>query len=168
MEKRIAKKGIALVQKIGYNKYVVRFAVCNYQPSEDEHRPAGKEYVQFASVEFTHKPLLSEIREAIEAAHNADIADAIVNSLTVDGIQVALTLENQANFAAMLQVGVFPATVKIGGAYKEFADKAAFEAFYRECRTHIEHTLAAGRAVKEAYDWSEYEKALAEAEPSQS
>lgn len=163
MKKKISIEGtVALVIKVGYNRYAVRFAIEPYQLKPEEHRKEGVNYVSYASVEFAHKPLLQEVREAIEAAHNADIADAIVNGLTVDGIQVALTLENQANFAAQLQVGSYPANIKIGSGYKEFADKAAFEAFYRECRGHIDTQLQHGRAIKEGYNWEEYRKALAD------
>lgn len=162
MKKKIGKKGLALIMKVGYNKYAVRFAIEDYTPTPEEHRPAGKQYVKYADIEFNHKPILAEIREAIEAAHNADITDAIVNGYTHDGIAVALTLENQSNFAAILAVGTFPMTIKIGSDYATFETKTAFKTFYTGCREHIDAQLAAGRSVKEAYDWQAYADALAQ------
>lgn len=160
MKKQIGKKGLALIMKAGYNKYAVRFAIEDYTPTPEEHRPAGKEYVKYASIEFTHRPTLQEIREAIEAAHNADINEAIINGLTFNGKFVHLSIENQTNFAAMLSAGQYPATVKIGAEYETFETLSDFMAFYRTCRAHIEATLASGRAIKEAYDWSTYAAAL--------
>lgn len=161
MKKQIGKKGLTLIMKVGYNMYVVRFAIEDYTPSERDHRPAGKEYVKYASVEFQHMPTLAEIREAVEAAHNEDISAAIIGGMTYEDKKVSLTIENQTNFAAILNVGTFPATVKIGEEYHTFETKTAFKTFYTACRAHIDSTLAAGRAVKQAYDWNAYADALA-------
>ncbi len=159
MKKQIGKKGLALIMKVGYNKCTVRFAIEDYTPTEKDHRPSG-EYVKYASIEFSHYPTLQELHEAVEAAHNADITETIVNGFEYEGAKVALTIENQTNFAALLAVGTFPATVKIGTGYKTFATKTEFKNFYTACRAHIDETLASGRAVKDAYDWEAYAEAL--------
>ena len=159
MKKQIGKKGIALIMKAGYNKYAVRFAIEDYTPAPEEHRPTGQ-YVKYASLEINHYPTIEEIRKAVEDAHNADITDAIVNGYKYGDKNVALTVENQTNFAAILAIGTFPQTVKIGSEYETFETKTAFKTFYTGCRNHIDTQLAAGRAIKEAYDWQAYADAL--------
>lgn len=160
---------LELVQCINKNlgKYIV---LCECTEIESEQ---GKEYT-YQQAEFSHKPSLDEIKNAILTYVDSKTDEKILSTFVWEGKSVWLSSENQFNYKAAYDLAVqtnganLPVTFKFGTidapVYHEFATIEELNDFFTKAMAHVNSCLAEGWNEKDSYDWSKYEEALSKCE----
>lgn len=168
MKQSQGSKGIALIECINprLQKYRVRWNVKDVKPTEEN---MSSEMVSFMEEEFSHKPNIDEVKNLILNWYNAEIDNKIYSTFYWKGNMVWLDSLAQLNFKAsydLAKEGLYDFTIpfKFGTmdkpTYYTFSGVDELREFYLAAVKHVSDTLAEGWKVKDAIDWSEYEKLL--------
>lgn len=169
MKQSQGSKGIALIECINprLQKYRVRWNVKDVTPTEENK---SSEMVSFMEEEFLYKPNIDEVKNLILNWYNKEIDNKIYSTFTWKGNMVWLDSLAQLNFKAsydLAKEGLYDFSVpfKFGTmdkpTYYVFSDVNELREFYLAAVKHVSDVLAEGWKVKDAIDWSEYEKLLA-------
>lgn len=157
---------LPLVECLNANKskYVVRWGVCEV-PSDRE----GKEYT-YLTQEYTHKPTISDIKDAILGSINSETDAMILQGYVWKDMPVWLSTENQFNYKsehdeAVLTGGTnLPVTFKFGTTeapvYYEFTELDELKSFYKGASDYVKQCLMQGWQRKDGFDFAPYESAL--------
>lgn len=147
----------------GMTKHIVRW---DFQEEQQ-----GDELVcTCMAEEYGTKPTIHDIKETIFAWVNQKATNSIVQDFIYNDVQIWLSNENQANYAAVFAVlmqneSILPITVR-GGSNEAphtltFETAASFRTFWMAARQHIDQTVHAAWQEKDNFDFTDYEQALA-------
>lgn len=116
--------------------------------------------------EFRYRPSADEIKSLISGWINQQTDEKILSGFVYDGCAVWLSTENQFNYKAAYDIAVqfggdtLPVTFKFGSdaepRYRTFTSLDELSDFYLKAMTHIQQTLAAGWAAKDAINLNLY------------
>lgn len=119
---------------------------------------------------FNHKPSIKEIKDIIISHYNKIIDEKIISGFVWKDMPIWLSSENQFNYKAAYDLAVqtqgmnLPIIFKFGTTenpvYYTFSTVQELSEFYLAAMQYINETLAEGWKVKDAIDWTEYEKLL--------
>jgi hypothetical protein len=139
------------LDRIGQNKYELFYGF----GKDNESAETGYNYRQ----RFSYKPSLEEIKETIKATINEATAAKIQSGFVWEGINVWLSMEQQANFNMIASSGIiFPVTLKLGEdangepRYYEFESVEEFNEFRLQVTDFILKTLKEGYEEKDALE----------------
>lgn len=121
---------------------------------------------QWLETDFTGKPTLDEIREAIFGWYNAETDKKILSGFEWNGMAVWLSQENQFNYKSAYDIAVqtngksLPVKFKFGTdtapEYYEFSTLDELTDFYTKALAFIQAALQEGWNAKDAINFDNY------------
>lgn len=159
--------GVALIECVNpySNKWRIRWDVQQNQELDEQGKQKGG--VSYMEEEFTHKPILTEIKELIMSYFNSQIDSKIKKEFVWKDFPVWLSTENQFNYKAAYDLSVqtagatLPVTFKFGTdeepAYYKFNTLDELSDFYIKSVEYVQGVLESGWREKDTFDLKPYQ-----------
>jgi hypothetical protein len=169
--KRVRGNGL-LVECINprLHRYIVRWDVKPCYVTDEESGEVIQPYFEYYEKWFDYRPSIEDVKNAVLDGFNEIIDNKILEGFVWNGMKVWLSSENQFNYKAAYDLAVMsqgkslPVMFKFGTTdepvYHTFNTLEDISDFYLSAMGYINQCLSEGWALKDAIDWSEYERLL--------